>query len=536
MKLLPLTAWFTLAVLLALAVPLHLCMPIWCDGQMFDVCARVLLRGQLFHREVFYFTPPGMIFAQAGIRSVLGWSSEALRLADLLLVCGSVALLVRFILPTSRWLGGQVWTACLLLFFYFSTTEFCHCQPDVWMMLPVFVAVTLRIRQLNRLRTANADLRGVAALALAEGVCWGIAVLFKPPIMIPAVACWLLTVIWIRIARPATTRVLIADFLGLLFGGLLVGGSILLWLVVSGNWPYFVRDGLSGTAGEYYRQSAGWDVRILKAFRFRWTWSIAHLVALPVALASIGWSFREAARKSAEVERPALAVALLSALYLGWFYQANFIQQQLLYHQVPPMILALAVLIGWARLANWGWIWKIALAGMVVWSAVLSPVLQPSRLALWPRCWTEGATPQLLDALTLETTVFAVPNNVELERVADYLREQAVGDRELVCFNLTTLPLYQSLGVTPGTRYIQVTTCLALLPSRRETILRELDDGPQRFIVWDTYYLTQYTERPEGPTLVPERVLQELHVLRNPIVFRAGRYVVARMERNATQE
>src|SRR5262245_24738595 len=134
------TAWLVLALLLLVGLPLHLCMPLWCDCQMFDVCARILPRGVVY-REVYYFAPPGMLFAQTAVRELFGWRSEALRLADLLIVGAEVALLAGLVLPPPRQAGGRVWVACLFLFFYLGTTEFSHGQPDVWMLLPALAAL-----------------------------------------------------------------------------------------------------------------------------------------------------------------------------------------------------------------------------------------------------------------------------------------------------------------------------------------------------------------------------------------------------------
>ena len=34
-----------------------------------------------------------------------------------------------------------VWVAALLFAFYLSTSEFCHAQRDVWMLLPALAAL-----------------------------------------------------------------------------------------------------------------------------------------------------------------------------------------------------------------------------------------------------------------------------------------------------------------------------------------------------------------------------------------------------------
>jgi hypothetical protein len=247
-----------------------------------------------------------------------------------------------------------MWAACLFLFFYLSTTEFSHCQPDVWMLLPALAALALRIRQADRVMHVTGDTRRVAGAALAEGICWGLAVLFKPPVLLPALACLLLSTAWALVARPRSVRKIVADFAGLHTGGLLVGGVTVGWMTASGNWPHFVEAAFGGWAGEYYRHSPNWIDRTLIAFLVPWPWGLAHLAAIPLAFLSVGTSFRLVSQHDPDRNRPALGLALLSVCYLAWFIQANFIQQQLPYHQVPAVFLALAVLVGHARLSDWG--------------------------------------------------------------------------------------------------------------------------------------------------------------------------------------
>lgn len=62
-------AWFTLAVLLNIGLPLFLSMPIWCDVTHFDICARHLLRGGVYYRDIFDTNLPKMLWFHGG-RSV----------------------------------------------------------------------------------------------------------------------------------------------------------------------------------------------------------------------------------------------------------------------------------------------------------------------------------------------------------------------------------------------------------------------------------------------------------------------------------
>jgi hypothetical protein len=44
--------WVVLALLLVVGLPLHVCMPVWTDVHLFDLAARVLLRGGILYREI----------------------------------------------------------------------------------------------------------------------------------------------------------------------------------------------------------------------------------------------------------------------------------------------------------------------------------------------------------------------------------------------------------------------------------------------------------------------------------------------------
>src|SRR4051794_6398437 len=77
-----LLAWAALVLVLAVGLPLFLCMPLWFDVLHYDLCARTLLRGGALYRDAFDNNLPGIIWAQAAVRAALGWRTEAMRLAD----------------------------------------------------------------------------------------------------------------------------------------------------------------------------------------------------------------------------------------------------------------------------------------------------------------------------------------------------------------------------------------------------------------------------------------------------------------------
>src|SRR3954454_2275160 len=104
-----LLAWAVLVLVLALGLPLFLCMPLWNDVIHYDLCCRTLLRGGVLYRDAFDNNLPGVIWMQAAVRAALGWRPEALRLADFAFLALAVLLLLRWVPAPAR-----AWTATAL--------------------------------------------------------------------------------------------------------------------------------------------------------------------------------------------------------------------------------------------------------------------------------------------------------------------------------------------------------------------------------------------------------------------------------------
>lgn len=341
--------WFALAALAGLGawcLPLYLCEPHWVDNAFFDVCARVVLSGGVLFREVFIHGPPGMVLAQAAARRFVGWSSEALAAVDFVIVSAVVCLLARAFLPRGTSARRRLWTVAALYLFYFSTSEWCHAQPDVWMLLPALGALWLRQRQSRALERPDWSATAVLAGGVAEGVLWGLAFCIKPFVAVPAVACWLTSAAMLNsLGRRATGR-LLADALAVLAGGLAVGAAMFVWLRATGNWSSFVDANFGGWNEEYYAASAPLASRSFRLFAWLWPWGLVHLVAVPVALA---WA---AAAFAGRLPRSAGSRPLLSAFYLAWLFQAHYLQRQMPYQAVPPVLLAVTLLAGRGTLAG----------------------------------------------------------------------------------------------------------------------------------------------------------------------------------------
>jgi hypothetical protein len=526
-----------LAVLLLVGVPLFLCMPVCCDVVHFDTAAWTILHGGVYYRDHADWNLPGMVLIHVGVRSLFGWRSEVLRLNDLVVVAGSIGLLVGWLRHLEVGAAGRVWAAALLFLFYLSTSEWVHCQRDVWMLLPALVALHLRRRQVERLRDGAPLLVPAFSWAALEGLCWGGAVWIKPFVLFPAFACWLASAFFIyRTAGPRRALALGVDAGGLLLGGLLAGAVGFTWLWTSGSWPYFW--------GTFFHNNATYvtnsraltlPVRLERLGDFLRPWGLLYLLTVPVTLVvlvrGLGW----AGGFPGFAPQRTAALVLLAAVFAGWFCQAAFVQMQPHeYVLAPVVLLSLTVAVGanWApQLARFR---CLALLVLVVLALPLHPLGRPDRLALWGRCWAEGGSPDLKNRLTLLEHLWA-PNWVELERVADYLRQQGVNDRELVCFNTSSMPLYLAVQVQPPTRaphYDHVFN-----PADLEPLRQELNAVPTRFVVSDLVCLRHppevdgSAEDPDElslPSWLPRR-WAEAYPWCEPVVFRAGRYRVHRV-------
>jgi hypothetical protein len=533
-------AWAGLLLVLLAGVPLFLCMPLYADVTTFDLGARNLLRGGVHYRDAYDNGLPGMVWLHAGIRALLGWRSEAIRLVDVLVVAGVVGLLVLWLRALGLSHAALVWTAVVLFGFYFATPEVCHCQRDVWMLLPALGALLLRGRQVTASAAAQASLRGVAARAAAEGFCWGLAVWVKPFVLLPALACWLLAAVLIGRAATRPLRVLAVDAAGLVVGGLLAAAPGVAWLHWSGTWPYFC-DTLWGWDADYYRLATtgvlGRTTFLLRQFE---PWGWVHLAAVPIAVWALWPVFAPASRAPSPAPSEPRREALLAAFYLAWLAQGNYLQYGYLYHLALAFLLALAVVAGRRWLPGDSPPRWALLTGFLGLALVRHPLADLGRTALWPRCWQEGSTPDLQNRLALSTEPRR-PDWVALDQVAAYLKEHPVGDGELTCYSFGTTPLYLQLDVEPSTRFVSgIDDIVTGAPHRAKVVRAELAASRQRYVVTDLQFLAadlraagvpqeRAAEWAEGHhSVLPDfpRAFRTRYPWTEPIVFRAGPYVV----------
>ncbi len=563
---------------LAVGLPLFICMPLWVDTTYHDLSARNVLRGGVHYRDIFETNLPGMVWLHALIRPLIGWSSEAIRAVDFAVVGGEITLLCLWLKRIGVPRSGLAWFLAAAFFFYLFETEFIHCQRDGWMLLPTVVAMQLRGRQWARQETAEEG--RLYWWAAAEGACWASAVWIKPHAVVPAMFVYLAGV---RRTAGASRRIAIHDFLGLLTGGLLVGSAGVSWLVLTGAWP-FMWDVLLNWNPEYYKWTpAEMNHRLSMVIMYFRAWSLVQFVALPLGLVALVRARVWRWGPTPGVSPARLDQAALAALYLGWFTEAVFLQKSFHYSQAPVHLLAFALLaahrwpfapicIGWCLLgaslneirftrenadrftAIPGLFRPLVQAGqpLAPWliefkSArpfTYQQVVPEHRLfndnwrMLWWSCLTEGSSPQIKDALSFYNGAHSAPTWTELDEVRRYLETLQLQDGELICWDDTTHPLYLDLNLRPGIRYMHVNTTLDFR-SKRPLIRAEVIASGHKYVVSDLavvnavygyFPLQPPSDQPLELPLEFPCVCRGTYPNDQPIVKKIGRYWVHRID------
>lgn len=548
-------AWIALALLLVIALPLFVRMPVWIDASLYDLAARNVLHGGVHYRDLFDTNLPGMLWMHLAVRGLFGWTTEALRVVDILLFGISVYFLARFVRGARSVSEGDSdplayasssvlpsWFAVVAFLFYFSTTEWCHCQRDLWLLPFALAALQLRCAQTIALKDGSLSLRQLALRGIGEGVCWGAALWIKPFVVVPAVACWLLSALVARSTHLSMKRQLLADAGYLILGGALAGAPGIAWLMASGAWPY-MWDILLNWNPEYVRATDPLWYRAKLALTLLWPWSCLNIVAVPLAVwIIIRGVLRNRASPGTGAEaaeaRPSSQV-LLAGFYLGWAFQAVVLQKSFGYHLAPLIPLALAMIAGslWLRLVP---LLRLGLMlGFLAWAFFYHPLHNTHRLALWPSCWRGGDDPALRNQLELLPLERYSVDWVQLERVREFLERQGVSGHDVTCYHTTTHPLYLQSDLEPTTPYLHYEMVLSNFPAHREVIRASLDTCGHRYVVSDleAYALKlQPADLAEksalGDRTLPRRFpsnWQDVFPWNEPIVFRAGRYVVHRV-------
>ena len=173
------------AIVCCIGIPLFLRMPIWTDVTLYDVMASEILCGGIPYQDTFDTRPPGFILLVLFIRSIFGFSFIAIRIADLVILSCITLLLARIIHRASEQKHITAWFVTAVAFFYLFTSQFNHCQVDVWMMLPFLI---LASRILNRPVVSRIFLP-----SFIDGIIGGICIWLKPHAFIPMFGLWAFT-------------------------------------------------------------------------------------------------------------------------------------------------------------------------------------------------------------------------------------------------------------------------------------------------------------------------------------------------------
>lgn len=497
-------AWIVFVLLVAIHLPAYLCMGLDVDISMYDLVARRVLRGDVHYRDLLETNFPGIVWLHMIVRSLFGWRPEVLKSFDFLMVSGSAWLLANW-LPRSAPAWGKPALASVLFAFYFSLSEWCYCQRDIWMMFPCLWALRLRTNSAERSFRRS----------IGEGLLWGLAVWIKPFVMVPAIACWLVSVRH-ELMTPGGFRCVALDFAGMLSGGLIAGGAGFGWLWGTGALNAFL-DVMLVWNREYFVYDCAppgpwWLGPLLLAKRF-FPWIFVHLAAVPLALSAVF-------RRATEENRP---MAIYSMCYLAWLAQAFVLQHIFDYVHVPAVMLGVSLLAAgaWDRFQQGSR--AVPLMFLVCCVFYSQPRLWESRLPAWFECVRNGSTPVLRDRIGVMGRI----DWQELDRVREYLKDQHAADGEVSCFNMSMVSIIGDLNLRPATRYLFLQEHLNIFRNHRSEILADLAVSRQRYVVCDL-------KRPEMQTM---RHIVETGGLAEPAptradrtAFRAGDYVVFRVD------
>ncbi len=511
----------TLVLIWIAWAPIFLCMPLWVDTVQYDIHARNILIGGIPYEDSSDSNLPGIMWIQTALRAVIGWDSLPIRLFDLAVVALEFWLILGW-MPVTASRTCKVWTLVGLSSCYLLSTELVHCQRDVWMMLIALVALGARRRQVEGRVTGWRAF----VLSLGEGMLWGLCVWVKPHALLLGVAVYVVS-IWQR-WRSSRWSPLLSDALGLLIGGGSLGAAGLLWLWHTGAWNHFWEVLLIWSKDYNATQKTFWQ----NPSRFhKWTNE-----SLPFSL--VPWMGAGVALYS--IFRPRLPTswnALYAVLFLVWFAQGFLVQVPHEYVVMPILLLGIPLTATWPGM-NWVWkCWMVVMfLGLAVsCAAVMDRLKEISCGETWMRCFTEGPSAEMRTKLSAN---FGEGHTdwVALEKVADYLRSQNVGDGELTCFHAGTHSLFLMLKVKPSIKHIQPNVALNYFPNHLEEIRQELSESRHRFVVsdlqwayldWDVVHDSQTTE-----TKLPEsfhEAWKHLFPWYEPVVFRAGPYLVHRI-------
>lgn len=569
--------WTAPLLILITQLPIFLQSSLTPDTVLYDLQARCLLNGGVLYRDIVEPNLPGVVWVHAVVRTCVGDSSVALRIFDLMVLGGICFLLQSFIVggfqEPEKTQVARSFVMSLLLLFYLSTSEWCHCQRDTWMLLPSLAAMWLRVLACERSvcgrhghdftlndaasepEPATGDLR----VCFLEGTLWAVGFWLKPFVAVPAIAVLAVSCMFVP------SRKIAAQQIGtVLAGGLCVGLAGIYWMMRTGCWVPFV-DMLTSWNADYFQAGRSrWtsDRYIAHAQRF-FPWIILHLPAIAIAGRAILRAIQNRGTPLFAV-REGLASLVLQAGYLGWLLQAFAFQQLFDYIHVPGIMLALAVCVQAGafmfRTANtraevvnvqpFFCHLCLPLATAFVAVALLnSPATVWSRQRHWYRCLQACTGSKLEPQVKDQIALTPMPRWQELQPVMDKLSDLCDDDVSVLAYNGNLIHLYPAMSFQPPTRFVYVDVLARCFPRRRPEMLTAIENSKAEYVVsdlvedgWAAEVWTAGRSAADGSAsqlstteLLPKALALQSNSLFFPYnqtpVFRSGGYVIFRINK-----
>ena len=522
-------SWVLLLVFLVVTVPPMLCMPLWCDVTYYDYVAQNIHQGKLLYVDVWEINFPGMGLIQSALRRLIGFRVEALRIVDLIVVAFILAASVRLLrlgqsnrLPRIP-IGLFSLLGCI---FYTSTAEGNHCQRDVWMLLPIMVA--LNVRHESRLNEGSN--RTQLIRSAMEGILWGIAVWIKPHVVVIGFAVWFQSVV----LQPNRRR--LVDTVGLLIGGMSLGAGGLGALWFTGAWSSFW-DIMLNWNPDYVSATNSVEERIrfyTIHFGTFFPWSVMVVLSVLGSTRILMRQFVNRLKKSEDdLQQDHSPAPLLCACLLGWLAEYVVLQRPHDYVLVGMTLLGLTTLLAVSDATNRVRRWQVVAWTIVVCSLIHHPALHPRRLDAWKECLAQGSTPEMRQRLSMNTGI-GKTDWPDLKRIQAFLEKRGVRDGEVTCYSVSTHPLYLEMGINAPTRYPYLDLLINYHPSQVNNISQTVYESSHRYLVADVWsagveFHPREFEKVESsstyPRGFPGEKLKEFP-WNQPLLFRAGRYTV----------
>ena len=536
------------------------------DTVLYDLQAKCLLNGGVLYRDIVEPNLPGVVWVHALVRTCAGESSFALRLFDLAVLGGIACLLPAFV--GHGWPHHETQKVArrilfsVLLMFYLSTSEWCHCQRDTWMLLPCLAAMWLRVFAIKRGAVGSpqasntpVDAQKSATSRLCvcflEGTLWATGFWLKPFVAIPALAVLAVSCMLVPARKFAAQQMA-----AVLAGGLCTGLAGILWMMQTGCWAYFV-DMLTNWNGDYFQAGRNrwtFDRYLAHAQRF-FPWIVLHLPAVAIAGRSIVGIFQRRGNAFADVPESDASI-VLQAGYLGWLLQAFALQQLFDYIHVPGIMLALAVCIQAAtaiftttRASSDSGTALAALRNLLLPSAAafVAVALLTSPATVWTRqrhwgqclqaCIDRGT--ELSAKIKDDIALTPMPRWRELQPVIEKLHDLCNDNRSVLAYNGNLIHLYSAMNLQPPTRFVYMDVLARCFPRRRPEMLTAIEDSHVQFVVSDLiedgWSGDDFTSEPKSGEWLPKTLARQSDALFFPYnqtpLFRSGGYVIFRVDK-----